>query len=77
MPIESFHEMMIIDTPEKARRLVEAFEAAERRGPYIPKHDVLKELEEGKKIMEEYFTKCRAEKEAGGNVGGAGSSQTL
>jgi len=67
MPIESFYEMMVIDTPEKARRLVEAFEAAERRGPYVPECDVMKELEEGRKIMKEYFAKCKAEKEGGGS----------
>ncbi|MCL2296187.1 MAG: hypothetical protein FWC29_03790 [Methanomassiliicoccaceae archaeon] len=66
MPIESFYEMLVIDTPEKAKRLVEAFEAAERRGPYTPKHDVMRELEEGKKIMKEYFEKCRAEEERSG-----------
>jgi hypothetical protein len=49
MPIESFYEMLVIDTPEKAQKLVEAFEAAERRGPYVPKHDIMKELEEGEK----------------------------
>jgi len=59
--------MMVIDTPEKVRRLVEAFEAAERRGPYVPKCDVMKELGEGKKAMREYFAKCRAEKEGDGS----------
>ncbi|MDR2698789.1 MAG: hypothetical protein LBB30_03835 [Candidatus Methanoplasma sp.] len=53
MPIESFYEMLVIDTPEKAAKLVEAFEAAERRGPYIPKYDVMKELEDGRRIMKE------------------------
>jgi len=53
MPIESFYEMLVIDTPEKAAKLVEAFEAAERRGPYVPECDVMKELEEGRKIMKD------------------------
>jgi len=51
MPIESFYEMMVIDTPEKARKLVEAFEAAERRGPFISDCNVFKELEEGKEFL--------------------------
>jgi len=62
MPTESFYEMMIIDTPEKAQKLVEAFEAAERRGPYVPECDVMKELEEGKRIMNELMEKRRAER---------------
>jgi len=55
MPIESFYEMMVIDTPEKAAKLVEAFEAADRRGPYVPKHDVWKELEESERSIEEFL----------------------
>ena len=35
MATQSFYEMLEIDTPEKAARLVEAFEAAERRGPLV------------------------------------------
>ncbi|MCL2031807.1 MAG: hypothetical protein FWH45_02775 [Methanomassiliicoccaceae archaeon] len=62
MPIESFYEMLVIDTPEKARKLVEAFEAAEQRGPYVPKHDVMKELEEDERIMKEILEKRRSEK---------------
>ncbi len=70
MPIESFYEMMIIDTPEKARRLVEAFEAAERRGPLVLDCDVMKELEEGERIMKEILEKN------GGKLRGPGPSQT-
>jgi lipoate-protein ligase A len=51
MPIESFYEMMEIDTDEKVEALIKAFEAAERRGPYVPKHDIMKELEEGEKYI--------------------------
>ena len=54
MPIESFHEMLVIDTPEKAQRLVEAFRAAERRGPYVPECDVMKELEESEKFIDTF-----------------------
>ena len=64
MPIESFYEMLVIDTPEKAERLMEAFRAAERRGPYVPEYDTRKELEEGERIvLEEYFAKLKEEKE--------------
>lgn len=63
MPIESFYEMMEIDTPDKARRLVEAFRAAERRGPYVPTCDIMKELEEGRRIMKEILARQRAERE--------------
>jgi len=65
MPIESFYEMLVIDTPEKAERLMEAFRAAERRGPYVPPDcDTMKELEEGEKIvLEEYFAKLKEERE--------------
>ena len=52
MATQSFNEMLEIDTPEKAARLVAAFEAAEKRGPIIfNEKSVFKELEEG----EEYF----------------------
>ena len=54
MPIESFHEMLVIDTPEKAQRLVEAFRAAERRGPYVPECDAMKEVEESEKFIEAF-----------------------
>ena len=66
MPIESFYEMLVIDTPEKAAKLVEAFEAAERRGPYVPECDVMKELEDGERFIKEYVEKRRAEKEKSG-----------
>ncbi|MDR0334911.1 MAG: hypothetical protein LBH69_03395 [Methanomassiliicoccaceae archaeon] len=36
MATQSFDEMMIIDTPEKARNLEAAFREAERRGPLFP-----------------------------------------
>jgi len=71
MPIESFYEMMVIDTKEAAENLVAAFRAAEKRGPYVPDYDFFKMLEEGrkdipelKKRMEmnrEYYERCRAE----------------
>jgi len=57
--------MLVIDTPEKAQRLVEAFEAAERRGPYVPSCDIMKKLEEDERIMKEYFEKRKTEKERG------------
>ena len=55
--------MLVIDTPEKARRLVEAFEAAERGGPYVPECDVMKELEESEKVFKEYLAMRKEEKE--------------
>ena len=70
MPIESFYEMLVIDTPEKAAKLVEAFEAAKRRGPYVPKYDVMKELEEGDRIIKEIREKN------GGSIFGPGPSKT-
>ena len=63
MPIESFYEMLVIDTPEKAERLMEAFRAAERRGPYVPEYDTRKELEEGERAMKEYFAKLKKDRE--------------
>jgi hypothetical protein len=60
MPIESFYEMLVIDTPEKVAKLVEAFEAAERRGPYIPEHDIMKILEEGDKSLEKFAEEYKA-----------------
>lgn len=65
--------MMAIDTLEKVQKPVETFEAAERRGLHVPKHDEMKEIEEGRKIMEEYFAKCRAEREIMSNINGSGS----
>ena len=61
MPIESFYEPMEIDTPEKVQRLVEAFEAAERRGPYVPTCDIMKVLEEGERDLERFIEEFRAE----------------
>ncbi|MCL1810759.1 MAG: hypothetical protein FWG41_00845 [Methanomassiliicoccaceae archaeon] len=65
MPIESFHEMLVIDTPEKAEALVRAFEAAEKRGPIERKYNVMKKLEDDKKALEEIWAKRKAEKERG------------
>ena len=69
MPIESFYEMMVIDTKEAAENLVKAFEAAEKRGPIIPDYDFLKMLEEGEKDIPELSKRLEkriAEKEARG-----------
>lgn len=55
MATQSFHEMLEIDTPEKVRILEKAFEEADRRGPYIPKTNVLKELEENNKNIRSLF----------------------
>jgi len=57
MPIESFYEMLVIDTPEAAENLVKAFRIAEKRGPYVPECDVMKELEEGQKDLERFVEK--------------------
>ncbi|MDR2698984.1 MAG: hypothetical protein LBB30_04850 [Candidatus Methanoplasma sp.] len=65
MPIESFYEMLVIDTPEKAAKLVEAFEAAERRGPYIPEHDIMKILEESDKSLEKFVEEYKAARKRG------------
>ncbi|AIZ56439.1 hypothetical protein Mpt1_c05490 [Candidatus Methanoplasma termitum] len=53
MPIESFYEMLVIETREQGKRLEEAFEAAERRGPFVPEYDIMKVLEEGEKRIPE------------------------
>jgi len=53
MATQSFDEMLEIDTPEKTRKLAEAFKAADARGPYIPKTNILEELEEGKKHIKD------------------------
>jgi len=69
MPIESFYEMMVIDTQEAADNLVAAFRAAEKRGPYVPSCDILKVLEEGRKDIPELkkrLEKRRAEMEQRG-----------
>jgi len=51
MATQSFHEIMEIDTPEKAKRLVKAFRDAEERGPCEPPIDIRAELEEGRKYI--------------------------
>jgi D-serine deaminase-like pyridoxal phosphate-dependent protein len=69
MPIESFYEMMVIETPEQAQRLVEAFRAADRRGPLVFDFDFFKELEESEKDIPELkkrLEKRRAEMEHNG-----------
>ena len=54
MATSSFYEMMEIDTPEKARNLVKAFEAAEKRGPIdTGDSDIFKDLEEGRRFLKE------------------------
>ena len=53
MATQSFHEMMEIDTPEKARNLVKAFEVAEARGPLESDSDIFERLEEGRKWLAE------------------------
>jgi hypothetical protein len=63
MPIESFYEMLVIDTPEKAQRILEAFEAADKRGPYVPECDVLKELEEGRRDIEKIIAGIKLARE--------------
>jgi len=57
MATSSFEEMLVIDTPEVAERLLEAFREAEKRGPYVPKcGNFWKMLEEGEKhIMDIVF----------------------
>ena len=53
MPIESFYEMMVIDTKEAAENFVAAWRAAEKRGPFVPEFDVMKMLEEGESRIPE------------------------
>jgi len=65
MPIESFHEMLVIDTPEAVENLVAAFRAAEKRGPYVPECDFFKELEEGEKDLIRFVEELRKKKESG------------
>jgi len=48
MAEQSFYEMMVIDTPEKADNLRMAFEDAEKRGPLVFDIDIVAELERGK-----------------------------
>ena len=54
MATSSFYEMMEIDSQEKADRLVEAFEIAEKRGPLKIEGDFDEMLEEGRKWLEEH-----------------------
>ena len=55
MAIQSFNEMLEIDTPEKAARLVAAFEAAERRGPLVFEgKSVFQLLEEGEAYLRDH-----------------------
>jgi len=54
MATSSFEEMLVIDTPEVAERLLKAFENAEKRGPYVPKcGDFWKLLEESEKHIKD------------------------
>ena len=53
MATSSFYEMMVIDTPESAQRLLEAFEEAEKRGPYKSGIDVERILDENKKHIKD------------------------
>ena len=62
MPIESFHEMLVIDTPEAAENLVAAFRAAEKRGPYVPTCDIMKLLEEGDKQLPQIIENIRRQR---------------
>jgi len=55
MATESFYEMLEIDTPEKIRRLVKAFEDADARGPYKPESGIFEDLEEGKRRIRGYY----------------------
>ena len=69
MPIESFYEMMVIDTKEAAENFVAAWRAAEKRGPFVPEYDVMKMLEESEKDIPELkkrLEKRRAEMELRG-----------
>lgn len=64
MATQSFDEMLEIDTLEKAKRVAQAFEAADKRGPYQSSctTDVLKELEEGKKNLNEFVEEFRKQR---------------
>jgi len=53
MATRSFYEMMEIDTQEKADRLVEAYRAAEKRGPMVNDSNVFEQLEEGRKFLKD------------------------
>jgi len=49
MPTSSFEEEMVIDTSEAAQGLLEAFKEAEIRGPYVPKRDIIRLMDEQEK----------------------------
>ena len=52
MATSSFDEMMVIDTPEKARNLEAAFRAAEKRGPLkFDDFDFEEELRRGEEFL--------------------------
>jgi len=53
MATSSFDEMMVIDTPEAAQRLLEAFEEAEKRGPYKSGLNMSEILEESRRQMKD------------------------
>jgi len=53
MATSSFEEMLVIDSPEVAQRLLEAYEEAERRGPYVPTCNFRKMLEEDEKYIKD------------------------
>ena len=52
MATSSFDEMMVIDTPEKARNLEAAFWAAEKRGPLeFDGIDIVEDLRRGREFL--------------------------
>jgi len=53
MATSSFEEMLVIDTPEVAERLLKAFENAEKRGPYVPTCNFRKMLDESEKYIKD------------------------
>jgi len=53
MATSSFDEMLVIETDEHVRALERAFERAEKRGPYEPKIDVERILDENKKRIKD------------------------
>jgi hypothetical protein len=55
MATQSFHEMLEIDTPEKAARLVAAYEAAEKRGPLVFEgKSIFELLKEGEEYLRDH-----------------------
>jgi len=76
MATSSFDEMMVIDTPEKARNLEAAFWAAEKRGPLKFEGPGIEEmLERGREFLrnnpgwlKEFAAKAREEAERNGEV---------